>query len=283
MLRVFLFSLALLVALPLSAGGPRAVRKQAESSLRVTGFVVIGTDGTVQGHELDPKAPLTPTLVEFIGRSLDRWCFEPVRVNGEVVRARVPMSLRLVAKRSEDDKYNISITSTHFGSRESSQATDWPQRLEMKPPQFPTGALRAGGKGTAYLIVQIGRDGRVMNVDAEQVNLRVAGSTNQMDQLRKQFAQAAIHAARGWTFAPPTTGRNAEKDSWLVRVPVDFRLVGEQTVQPGEWESYIPGPRNMNMSWAQAQLKLAGNPDALPDSGVFPLEEGAKLLTPPAP
>ena len=98
MLRVFLCSLALLVALPLSAGGPRAVRKQAESSLRVTGFVVIGQDGTVQGHELDPKAALTPVLVEFIGGALDRWRFEPVKVNGEVVRARVPMSLRLVAK-----------------------------------------------------------------------------------------------------------------------------------------------------------------------------------------
>lgn len=283
MLRVFLSMLALLVALPLAAGGPRAVRKQAESSLRVTGFVVIGTDGTVQGHELDPKAPLTPTLVEFIGRSLDRWRFEPVKVNGEVVRARVPMSLRLVAKRSEDDKYNISIASTHFGSRTSFQATDWPQRLGMKPPQYPMGAMQVGGKGTAYLILQIGRDGKVMNVDAEQVNLRVAGSTNQMDQLRKQFAQAAIRAARDWTFTPPTTGKEADKDNWLVRVPVDFRFDDEKRVQPGEWETYIPGPRNMNMPWAQQQLKMAGNPDALPDNGVFPLEEGAKLLTPSAP
>ncbi|MGX5673362.1 energy transducer TonB [Thermomonas fusca] len=282
MLRVFLCSLALLVALPLSAGGPRAVRKQAESSLRVTGFVVIGQDGTVQGHELDPKAALTPVLVEFIGGALDRWRFEPVKVNGEVVRARVPMSLRLVAKRSDDERFQISIASTHFGSGASSRATDSPQRLEMKPPRYPMGALKGGGKGTAYLVVQVGRDGKVMNVDAEQVNLRVAGSANQMDALRKQFAQAAIHAAKSWTFDPPTTGKEAGKTSWLVRVPVDFRLGDEKGMQPGEWETYIPGPRNSNMPWAQEQLKLAGSPDALPDSGVFPLEEGAKLLTPPA-
>lgn len=283
MLRVFLCSLALLVALPLSAGNsPMAVRKQAESSLRVTGKIVIDTDGTVQSHELDPEARLTPMLAAFVGESLAQWRFEPVKVDGEVVRARVPMSLRLVAKRSDDGKYSISIVSTHFGSQESLPATDRPQRLEMKPPQYPTGALKVGGKGTVYLIVQIGRDGKVMNADAEQVNLRVAGSSSQMEQLRKQFSQAAIRAARDWTFIPPTTGADAGKDSWLARVPVSFRMTGEKEPKPGEWETYIPGPRNTDMPWARTRLRTAGSPDALPDSGLFPLEDGAKLLTPPA-
>lgn len=67
-----------------------------------------------------------------------------------------------------------------------------------------------------------------------------------------------------------------------MRLPVQF-LMRQEKPKPGEWETYIPGPRNVNMPWAQQQLKMAGNPDALPDGGVFPLEEGAKLLTPPAP
>jgi TonB family protein len=277
-----LLVLGLFASLPAWTGNARSVRKQAESSLRVTGTIVIGTDGAVQAHELDPEAPLTHKLAEFIGRSLDQWRFEPVKVNGEVVRARVPMSLRLVAKQSGEGNYTVRIASTHFGGGKHLPETDMPRRVQMQPPQFPRGALRVGGKGTVYLLVQIGSGGKVLNVGAEQVNLRVAGSEGQMKQLRKEFTDAATRAARNWTFIPPTTGEEVGRGSWLVRVPVDFRIAGDKTSKPGEWETYIPGPRNMDMPWAREQLKTAGSPDALPDDGIFPMREGAKLLTPPA-
>lgn len=282
MLRVFLLSLALLVAMPLSAGeGARAVRKQAESSLRVTGSIVIDTDGSVQAHALDPNASLTPVLAAFVDKTLSQWRFEPIEVAGKVVRAEVPMSLRLVAKQADDGSYSISIAGTHFGSRAKAAATDVPQGARMNPPEYPKSAMHMGGKGTVYLVVRIGSDGRVMNVDAEQVNLRVAGTMGQMANLRRQFTDAALRAARNWTFVPPTTSEEAGKDSWLARVPVDFRLGGEREPKPDQWETYIPGPRNTNMPWAQEHLKAAGSPDALPDSGIYPLREGAKLLTPP--
>ncbi len=282
-MRALVLSLALLLALPAVAGNsPGAVRKQAEASMLVTGKIVIGTDGIVQSHELDSNAQLPAALAEFIGKSLAEWRFEPIKVDGSVVRARVPMSLRLVAKRAEDGSFSVRIVSTHFGSEKALTATDTVQSASLPPPQYPYGALMAGGKGTVYLVVQIGRDGKVMNVDAEQVNLRVAGSASQMTQLRKLLADAAIRAARKWTFIAPTTGEEADKGSWLARVPVSYLFNGEKAAKPGEWEAYIPGPRNVNMSWAQEQLRFAGSPDALPGDGLFPLQEGAKLLNPPA-
>lgn len=278
MKRVWVFALALLLALPLSAQNARAVRKQAESSLRLVGSLVIGTDGRVEEHQLDKDAPLSPTLTAFVDQAIRAWRFEPVKVNGEIVRAKVQMSMRLVATRTDDDKFSVRIASTHFGD---STPKPGPKLAVGNPPRYPKAAMVAGGEGTVYLVVQIGADGKVRNVDAEQVNLYVAGTEKQMTWMRKLLADASINAARVWRFTPPTEGADVGKDSWLARIPVTF-LMNHEMSKPGQWETYIPGPRNMNIPWAQERLKLAGNPDALPDSGVFLLDEGATLLTPPA-
>lgn len=271
--------LVLLVAMPLSAQNARAVRKQAESSLRVSGAVVIGTDGVVQEHQLDPASRLSPTLAAFVDRAIGQWRFEPVTVNGKPVRARVPMRLRLVASKAGDGTYSVRIASTHFGGDTPKDVPTW---LTQQSPRYPKDVMRAGGEGMVYLVVQVGADGAVRNVGAEQVNLYVAGTENQMVWIRKQLAEAAINAARSWRFQPPAAGALTGQDSWLVRVPVMF-LMRQEKPRPEDWITYIPGPRDADMPWAREQLKLSGNPDALPDSGVFPLQEGAKLLTPPAP
>lgn len=278
MKRVWVFALALLLALPLSAQNARAVRKQAESSLRLVGSLVIGTDGRVEEHQLDKDAPLSPTLTAFVDQAIRAWRFEPVKVNGEIVRAKVQMSMRLVATRTDDDKFSVRIASTHFGD---STPRPGPELIPKNPPRYPMEVMIAGGEGTVYLVVQIGADGKVRNVDAEQVNLYTAGTEKQMAWMRKSFADASIKAARRWRFTLPTEGAEAGKDSWLTRIPVMF-FMGHDKSNPGQWETYIPGPRNLNIPWAHERLKLAGNPDALPNSGVFLLDEGATLLTPPA-
>jgi len=271
-------------AMPVEAGGRgvAAVRKQAVSSLRVTGAIVIGTDGAVRSHELDPKAPLTPVLVDFIAGAIGKWKFEPVLVDGKPVNARVPLSLRLVAQPADAGKYDISIVSTYFGSKDDAPPTDSPKSILQAPPKYPKTALLMGGTGVVYLLVEVGRDGKVANVDAEQVNLGVLGAEREMDVLRGQFTTAAVRAAKGWTFAIPTTGNQANDDSWILRVPVQFVLQGpgEPQHKDGTWDTYIPGPRNMDIPWAQKKLKTAGSPDALPDDGIYPLRQGATLITP---
>lgn len=273
-----LFALLLALSLSVSAQNAREVRKQAESSLRVSGSLVIGTNGMVEEHQLDPGAALSPTLAAFVDQAIRQWRFQPVKVNGEVVRAKVPMALRLVATRTEDDKFNVRIASTHFGDN---TARPGPKLIPKNPPRYPKEVMVAGGEGIVYLIVQIGADGKVRNVDAEQVNLYVAGTEKQMVRIRKLLAEASVSAARTWRFTLPADAAEAGKDSWLARIPVAF-FIGRDQAKPGQWDTYIPGPRNMGMPWAEEKLKLAGSPDALPDSGVFLLDEGATLLTPPA-
>lgn len=275
MLKIFVPLLALLLALPTSAQTARAARKQAESSVRVTGNVVIGTDGTVQEQALE--TPLSPKLQEFVTQAIQQWRFEPVKVEGAVVRAKVPMSLRLVAHQAEDGSFSVRIVGTHFGA-DSPEGR--PKLIPKNPPKFPVNLMRAGIGGKVFLVVQVGADGNVRNVDAEQVNLYVAGTEQQMQIVRKQLADASISAARKWKFTPPTEGPDVGKESWLARVPVSFTM-GNGRLKAGQWETYIPGPRNVNIPWAQEKLKTAGSPDALPNSGVFSLGQDVKLLTPP--
>ena len=276
---------AMLLAVPLAAlagNSPHAMRKLAESSALVTGSITIGPDGGVRAHTLEPTAGLTPELAKFIGGVVEQWRFEPVLVDGQPATAKVPMHLRLVAKRAEGDKVSISIASSYFGGETGGPGTDRTQSIKLTPPAFPHAALQMGGKGVVYLIVQVGRDGRVLNADAEQVNLRVVGTENEMKMLRKQFTDAAVRAAKRWTFVAPTTGPEAKETSWLVRVPVDFTFHGDQNRNPGDWDTYVPGPPNVGVPWAQAKLRTAGSPDALPEGGVYPLRQGATLLTPPS-
>lgn len=283
MLRVMVLLLVLLSALPVSAQTAKANQKLAESSLQLNGSLVVDTEGHVRSHELDPSAPLTPALKEFLARVISSWRFQPVLADGQVVNAKTTMHLRLVASRTEDDKFSIRIASTQFGSEQPEKTSDGIHSLKLTPPKYPGAALYAEVNSAVYLVVQVGKDGKVLNADAEQVNLFSAGTDKQMQVLRKLFANAAIKAARQWTFAPPTTGEEAKKDSWLVRVPVEYRI-GRERSEPrtSQWETYIPGPRNTRMPWAQEELKLVGSPDALPSDGVYPLKQSVQLLTPPA-
>lgn len=280
-----LFS-ALCMGLTAQAGNARAARKHVESSLLVNGSITIAPDGSVLTHTLDSTDELGDTLTKFVDASIDKWRFEPVIVDGQIVTAKVPMSLRLVAKPTEDGNMSVAISNTHFGTwagRDSAES-DSVHGAKLAPPIYPPAALHSGGKGTVYMVVQVGRDGSVLQADAEQVNLRVIGSEGEMAMMRKWLAAAALRAAKQWTFTPPTTGKSATENSWLVRVPVNFVLrdkgSSEAPTKAG-WESYVPGPRNTNMPWAREQLKTAGSPDALSEGGVYSLQEGAKLLLAP--
>lgn len=278
-------SLAIVVALCAAvgasvAGNVREVRKTLESSMLVTGTVTIRPDGTVQAHEVDPKLELSEALRTFIDSVVSRWRFEPVKVDGEVVTAKVPMSLRLVASRAEDGKaLAVRIASTQFGAAEDkANASDSVAIKSRAPLSYPVNALRMGGKGTVYLLVRVGRDGRVMDVEAEQVNLRVVGTTKQMDFLREDFARATVQGVKRWTFTPPTTGPEANASHWVGRIAVNYVSHGERPAEAGQWETYVPGPRNTAIPWAGDKLRTAGSPDAVPEGGFQTLGTGPRLL-----
>lgn len=134
--------------------------------------------------------------------------------------------------------------------------------------------------GTVYLVLRIGRSGRVEEVLAEQVNLGVvARSEAEMARWRDMFVEASVPTAKRWKFAPPTTGPHVNDPFWSVRVPIAYLLPGQKRPEYGQWEAYVPGPRQ-RIPWDAPSEDNASGPDALAAGGVYQVGAGRRLLTP---
>lgn len=261
-----------------SAAGPRAVRKQVESSMLVTGKIQVAANGTVAAFSLDGQDKLPEAVVELTGKAVPKWTFEPVLIDGQAANVSTDMTIRIVAKKAGSDSYLVEIRSASFGKKSGKPKESTPLP-DMAPPNYPTAAARAGVGGTVYLLVRVGRDGRVADVIAEQVNLKVVADENSMAKWRHMFADASLRQARRWTFTPPT-GLDAKADFWLMRVPVMFSLGDpSKAMTPyGQWESYVPGPRHPN-PWEPRSESSAFSPDTLLPGRAYFVGPGLELLT----
>jgi len=253
---------------------PESVRKQVEVSMLLTGTIDVEADGSVSGYALDDRAKVPDYAASLLDREVPTWRFEPTLRDGRAVPVRSPMSLRLVARPVQGDSFQLSIAGVSFG-KYSDDATGYPTHDSFEPPSYPVGAEMAGGKGTVYLVLRIGREGRVEDLFVEQVNLTTLGTEAQMAAVREVLGKAATEAAWKWTFHPPTTGEEVDDDHWTVRVPVEFRLYDDKPAAYGQWEAYLPGPRT-TAAWAQDDV----SPDAIAAGGLQPVGGGLKLLTP---
>jgi TonB family protein len=273
--RVFFGSFLALVAFAVCAGSPRSVRKQVEASLVATGTIDIAVDGTVAGYALDQPEALPDGVSALASKVIPNWRFKPVRVDGKLVRARAKMNLRYVAKKQDDGKYLMRISSTWFGA-DKREPGDWVASQTKVVPHYPRDALRAEITGTAFVVLRVDRNGKVADAVVERVNLRVVGSEQQMERGRKLLGQASMAALRQWTFVIPKTGPKADDHYWDVRVPVMFMIAGQKPVAYGQWDAYVPGPVRP-VPWIPADQ--ARSSDALADGGVYPVGEGPQLLT----
>lgn len=269
------------------AQGGAAARQQVESSMVVTGHASVRGDGSVSEWELDQPEKLPPVALELVARVAPTWRFEPVSMDGGHGVAKVPMRLRLVANRLGDGTYRVVIRNGYFGKdlpaddeRVQPDETSVLRIVSQPAISYPDNAVNMRAQGRVYLIMKLGRDGRVQDVVAEQVNLTIVGTAQQMKTARDLLAVAAIRGARRWTYQPPTTGELARKDSWSVRVTVDFiRTMAPQPEEYGRWNAYIPGPRQ-KAPWLEDDLGEYGSPDLVDADGVQLAERGLRLLTP---
>ena len=255
------------------AAGPGAVRKQAESSLLVKGTIDIKADGTVADYTLEQQAALPEGIVGMIGKAVPQWRFEPIAFAPGITRARADMSLRIVAKKLDEQNYSLQIRGAHFGQDRPGESV---AGIRLNPPRYPESAQWAGVGGTVYLVLKIDRDGRVEDLMTEQVNLRVVASEASMTKWRKLLAQAALRTAKAWTFAPPVKGEQVDAEYWSARVPVDFVAPGRLPAKTTDWEVYIPGPRE-SIPWVTEDSEA--NTDALAAGGVYQMGSGLRLLT----
>ena len=250
-------------------------RNQVELSLMVKGNITVDERGEVADYALHDPEKLPASVRQFVRTTMEGWVFEPARRGGEPVRFRGGMNLLLVAREVEDGDFLMRMQAASFAAESDDGLAVATSGL--KPPRYPEDAARGGVQGTVYLMLKVGRDGHVLDVVAEQVNLRVQESGKKMAELRKVLADASIKAARKWQFAP-MTGADADAAFHSIRVPVDFNM-GEQPPYGG-WTAYIPGPRRRG-DWVGEGL-ARGSPGAM--TGATPRrvgKEGLRLLAPP--
>jgi hypothetical protein len=263
------------------AAGPGAVRKQVEASMLLTGTIVVAPDGSVKSYELDKAEKIPANITALVSNATQQWHFDPVMRDGQAVTAKARMSLRVVAKHETPDSsdYTARISGATFGDYDAA-STDQITYIERNPPVYPQVAARGHVGGTVYVLLRIGRDGKVVDAEAEQVNLNIVSSDAEMKAWRKVLASPSVSAARHWTFHIPTTGLHANDPYYVTRVPIVYRT--ERTSPDAEyatWQAYVPGPKD-RVSWADDESAAGGGTDALPDGQIQLVGTGLKLTTP---
>lgn len=275
-MRAYLTAAVLGIGTLLCCGNSEAVsrseiRKQTELSMRVTGKVQIDAAGNVTGQSIDQADKVPQPVRDFVIKSASEWKFEPMRVNGKAVASDVTMAVRVVARPLDGANYQLRIPAIDFGDEVTSTSAEQLTAAKMPPPLYPEAAYRSGIAGTVYLIVNVGRDGEVLNVSEEQTNLKVAGTAKEMERARKLLVDASVKQAHRWQFKVPTAGAAASDNSWAIRVPIDYVLTGRGNAAEkndetyGQWNAYIPGPRR-RIPWLdkeQAAEAERSSPEAL--------------------
>jgi hypothetical protein len=278
MKRWIVGTLCIALAVTALAESPYSVRKRAEGSMLVTGWIDVAADGSVHDYTLDRSDKIPAVVLDLIQKNVPGWKFK-VDGNPNVIE-RAKMSLRLVTRRVDDTHDSIALVGATFGDSGNSQG-EYVSGKVRKPPFYPQSAIAARVDGTVYLYVRVGRDGQVENVAAEQVNLGEYGSDSQMREYRNILADAALKAARQWTFNTPTAGKHVGDPYWDVRVPVQFHLnvIGAPKEDPyGKWQVYIPGPHE-TIPWLKSDLPITPSSDAIPEGSISQINQDLQLLT----
>lgn len=243
---------AILVLAGASIAAAQAANKvQINASMLVTGTVTISKKGVVAGYRLDHQDKLPKVVVRLLSRYVPRFRFKPVMRDGKAVAGIASMTLLLVAKPMEKNKYRISVAGYQFGSTNSAFTL---RKEHMEPAIYPVKERRDLVGGIVYLLLQVNREGRVMHVYAQQVNLTEMPrdphfiGRDSIRRWRHDFAHAAVQEAWKWTFKIPKKGPQASQPYWYVCIPAEFALinnVGRPFIHHGygQWTSFVPGPR----------------------------------------
>jgi len=263
-------------AVALAAKKPASTDAEAEAGIQVAGTILVGPEGKPLEYELTGGDRLPKEVRRFLDFHIPRWQFDPPVVDGKPVALRNRMGLYLVAKPSDDGGMRIVLQSASFFPTERGGGYDI-TGARMPPPPYPEAAAEVGVEATVYLVLKVGRDGKVLDAADEQVNLHFLPERD-ADKWRDIFARSAVRAARGWRFNVPTQGDEGGQDSWLLRVPVAYSF--NQRNRYGEWQAYVPGPRR-KVDWVPAEEQ--DRPlEAMTGGSVNPIGQKSGVMLTPA-
>ncbi len=266
--------LAMALSVTAYAQSSAEVRKQAESSMIVTGHIRINADGGVATFDLDRESALPKEVSGLVRTAMLQWRFAPLSAE-QGTSAAATMQIRVVAHPRPDGNYDLSVRGAHFGDPDSAGiALPHP----LRRPVYPATLGDSNASASVYLLVRIGPDGKVLDASAEQVNLYVAASEREMERMRGEFAESAIFAAKRWRFNLTANGRVDAQKGLAARVPVDFLARGRRYPRYGRWDVYIPGPR-MRAPWSDDLDTEGSGVDAFTGDAPQLVGKGPRLLT----
>lgn len=213
-------------------------RRPLRYEIDASGTLTIEPDGRVSEVDLEMK----PAVREAYRRAIKGWTFDPVEVDGRVVRAKA--HFRLVG-------FGLPID----GSREVQLGVEhvWfldpPQVREaassplqpLRPPTYPSNAAQAAFGATVELLLKIAQDGSVADAGVASLSLDAwqIESRRRAEDFAESFAERALRAARDWSFAGhpdatpggtvivPVTFHPPQRplDGWRPQIPVDVTLL----------------------------------------------------------
>jgi len=241
---------------------------------------VIAADGTLASYTIDKQETLPADVQNLLARYLPSCQFEVRTASGKPELVKANMTLQLVVRQTKDGGAVISVNGSVF------EDPDTPQQIvsrSLSPPMYPMNAVHSGMSGTVYVVLRLNPDGTVAEAHAEQVDMTVVGSENELRRGRDMLAKAALTKARQWTFEVKPQ-RLAERGPISVRVPVDFKFSNGPGIRDksgyGEWHGYVPGP-HVPVPWLPERIANDGV-GAMTPGRLYLLDSAIKLRNPPA-
>jgi TonB family protein len=259
--------LCVAMAGPVIVGAPAAAADQAAAAIQGEAVITMRLDGEIsvdpQGrvHDYKVRTDVTPGVRALLDRVIPTWRFEPVLVDGKPVLARSPMRVVLAAAAS-DGNYKIHVDNVLFmpnseeeyaAEKKLRDAQDGYsiQRVQMRPPTYPSQLLHAGVGGVVLLNVLVSPDGSVEDVAAVQSSLLdVKGRAWQLEPGRVILERNAVANARRWKFRIDAADAQAlSASARTLRIPVEYMIdrPGNRDLT-GAWRHEFRGP-NVPAPW----------------------------------
>lgn len=287
MRRIVVVLLGWMLAGGVHAGTDAIARRQIESSMLVSGMVSVDASGAVTAHTLDQRDTVPPPVAQFLDQTLPQFRFKPVEHDGRTQAIEAQMSVQVVVNQVDPQHVALRLRSARFTEAEAATAeatrpskTDGASIAHRAPIRYPGEAMQEAVSGTVYVAVRFDRSGQVVDAEAQQVNLKITDSESKMRHWREVLGRSTVAAVRRFTFQPPTTGPHAGDVTFTGILPVAFFLDGARPPRYGEWDTYVPGPKQ-DIAWLHGDDdRDADNSEAVPDGQFAMTGDSLQLLTP---
>jgi len=208
----------------------------------VAGSLVVEPDGSVS----DVKLKLPGDAGRIFREALAKQRFQPVEIDGQIVRAHAFFELRARAAPIDgSSEARLFIDDLTFVDPPAAGLRHAPRHTtSLTPPRYPSSAAQRGVGALVLVRVQLNAEGRVVRAGIQDMSLYAleARSSARAERAARLFVDRTLDAVRDWTFdmdaiggidasnpvvlvpvsfTPPTMSR----DGWMPTIPLNVRLL----------------------------------------------------------